>query len=375
MQTFSSAMVRSNPNDPNLISLKTKMEWALKKNILSWTMRGVITIALFAILFTRFVNFDQAAAELIGLSAIWLFAALFVKGGAIYASIWRWQLLLRGQGLIIPHRHLVGTFLIGRFFGTFLPSTIGLDAYRAYDVARRANATTQSVAVIVIEKIIGFFSLSTLVLVTLPAGFRFLPPQVLIFIFAVFCVPVTVSFILLLEPRLIMRFLDMPFPLKHRIEGKLRQAATAVTIYRSQKGLLMLAVVCGILVHLGTTLMYYCTARAIHASVSLYDILFVGPLMIVATVGLPSIGGEGVRELTLVGLLARVGVAESSAFVLGHLGFWVGLALSLSGGVVYLLRPASYQPIIRWARRASVRTPEVSEVRPTGPLSLVESGD
>lgn len=342
----------------------------MKKNILSWGIRLTITAILFFILFTRFVDFEQVKQELIGISGWWLLAAALFQAGAIYASILRWQILLRGQGLLIPHRHLVGTFLIGRFFGTFLPSTIGLDAYKTYDIARRANATTKAVAVIVVEKIIGFFALSLLVLVTLPVGSHIVPPQILAFVFFVFCVPVSISFVLLLQPGLVLRLLDLPFPFKKRIEGKLRQAAEAVTIYRSQKGLLLVAVLFGVLVHLSTTLLYYCTARAIDAPVALADILFVGPLMITAMVGLPSIGGEGVREFTLVGLLGRIGVAESSAFVLGHLGFWIGLILSLPGGLIYLLRPASYRPNIQSI--APVAS-EPAEVLPSVPLSLAES--
>jgi uncharacterized protein (TIRG00374 family) len=322
----------------------------LKKKILSWVLRLAITIGLFVLLFTRTVDPREALAELEGISAGWLLAALVVQATAILSSVVRWNILLRGQGLYVSRGHLMRTFLIGRFFGTFLPGTIGLDAYRTYDIASRTKAVAKSLAVIVVEKIIGFFALSTLVLVTLPAGLRFLPTQVLVFVFLAFCVPVSISFVLLLEPNLVLRLLDLPFPFKRRIEGKLRQAANALAAYRSRRRSLLLAVLCGIVVHLSTTLMYYCTARAIGAPVSLYDVLFAGPLMIVAMVGLPSIGGVGVREFTMVGLLARIGVPESSAFTLGHLGFWVGLALSLIGGVLYMARPASYRPVIHMAQ-------------------------
>jgi hypothetical protein len=324
---------------------------ALKKNVLSWALRIGVTVGLFVLLFTRFVNVQQMMAELAGVSLVWLLAALAVQAGAIYASIWRWNFLLIGQGLHVDHGHLVSTYLIGRFFGTFLPSTIGLDAYRTYDVARRANATAQSLAVLAVEKIIGFFALSLMVLVALPNGLHILPPHIIGFVFLAFCAPVMLAFVLLLRPGLLFRLLDLPFPFKARLESKLRQAAEAVAIYRHQKGLLLAAVACGVLVHLFTTFVYYCTARAINAPVALTDILFAGPLMIVATVGLPAIGGEGVRELTLIGLLSRIGVSETSAFVLGHLGFWAGMALSLIGGVIYAIRPASYRPMIRDARQ------------------------
>jgi uncharacterized membrane protein YbhN (UPF0104 family) len=324
----------------------------LKKRILNWTLRIGVTVGLFVLLFTRFVDPEQVVAELAGVSPAWLAAAVAVQAAGVYASIWRWNFLLLGQDLRLPHGHLVGTYLIGRFFGTFLPSTIGLDAYRTYDVARRANATTQSLAVLVVEKLIGFFALSLMVALAAPWGARFLPPQVLGFIFAAFCVPVTLSFILLLRPALLLRLLDLPFPFKNKVEGRLRQAIDAVTIYRNQKPLLLGAVVCGVLVHVCTVLVYYATAQAIGAGVSAREIFFVGPLMIAATVGLPSIGGEGVREFTLIGLLGRIGISESSAFVVGHLGFWAGMLLSLVGGLIYLVRPADYAPVIRSAREA-----------------------
>jgi uncharacterized protein (TIRG00374 family) len=345
----------------------------LNKKVLSWFLRIGITAGLFIVLFTRVLNVEKALGELVGLSIAWLLLAVVVQSAAVYASILRWDLLLRGQGFIIPHRDVISTFLIGRFFGTFLPGTIGLDAYRAFDIGRQAKAGTQSLAVIVVEKLTGFFALSLLVLFTLPAGARFLPPTALLIIFLAFCVPVTVAFVLLLEPRIVMRVLDLPFPFKRKIEGQLRQAAEAVTIYRAHKGLLALAVLCAMGNHICTTLMYFCTSRAIGAPVALADILFAAPLMIVGTVVLPSIGGEGIREFSLIGLLAQIGVPRESAFVLSNLGFWVNLSLSLVGGLLYLLRPLSQRPAIRWARTAPPASPPAPEITSVQPLTPVDS--
>ncbi len=60
----------------------------------------------------------------------------------------------------VPLRFLASSFLEGRFFGTFLPSTIGLDAYRTYDLARYSGKTASSISVILVDKVIGLFSLS-----------------------------------------------------------------------------------------------------------------------------------------------------------------------------------------------------------------------
>jgi len=60
--------------------------------------------------------------------------------------------LLRGQGIEFPFRHIFGSFLIGRFIGTFLPSTAGLDGYKLYDAARFSGKTVEVTATTAIER-------------------------------------------------------------------------------------------------------------------------------------------------------------------------------------------------------------------------------
>lgn len=325
---------------------------------LGWAIRLGFTVGLFVFLLTH-IDINQLFQDIQNITVAWLLVAILVKALGMFSSILRWDLLLKGQGIQVPLRHLMGTFLVGRFFGTFLPSTLGLDAYRAYDIARHTKAMVDSVTVILVEKVIGFFALSLLIVVTVPAGIDMLPTAALVSIFIIFCVPVTIAFVLLVKPGIVVRFLDLNFPGKAKVEGRLRQVVHAATIYEHQRWLLARAVFLGLMVHFCTTLMYYFTALAVGAPVQFTDILFVGPLMIAATVGVPTIGGEGARELTFVGLLGRIGVPESQAFLLANLGFWCGLILSLPGGLIYALRPDTYRPDIQ--RVEPAKTPAGEE--------------
>ena len=322
------------------------------KGKIGWVLRIALTIGLFVVMFAFFVDVDDLLLAISQVTLLWLLVATAVKGVGILASIMRWDQLLRGQGYRVPFRYLTGSFLVGRFFGMFLPSTLGLDGYRAYDMARQCGDAVRSVAVIVVEKITGFFTLSLLVLVTLPAGMRFLPTQVLVVVFLIFCVPVIISFFLLLKPSAIEWALDkllkLRFPGKAKIEGILRRSVAAVTVYQDQKGVLAKAVLLGIVVHGSTVLMYYFCALAVGVNASLADMLFVGPWIILATVGLPTIAGEGAREFTALGLLSRIGVNESAAWLVGHLGFWAAeFVPAVIGGIILALRPAQYRPDIQ----------------------------
>ena len=322
------------------------------KGKLGWLLRIAVTILLFVIMFAFFVKPVDLVHDLQQVVVGWLVAAAAIKGFGILSSILRWDQLLRGQGYRVPLGYLTSSFLIGRFFGMFLPSTLGLDGYRIYDVARRTHDTAGSVAVIVVEKITGFFALSLLILVTLPAGLRFAPAPVLIGASIIFCIPVILSFVLLLRPGIIERAMNWlmrrSFPGKARIEGFLRRLVGAVTIYQGQWGVLVRALLLSLVVHGTTVLVYYFCARAIGVQASLADMLFVGPWIILATVGLPTVGGEGAREFTAVGLLTRIGVSESQAFLVGNLGFWVGEFIpAVLGGLILAFRPAHYAPQIR----------------------------
>ena len=312
---------------------------------MGWVVRIGFTIGLFILLFTRVVNLSDLWTEVQQANPAWLALGMLAQAAAISCNIVRWDILLKGQGLRVPFGHLTSTFFVGRFLGTFLPSTIGLDAYRAYDIAARTGATAASVAVILVEKIIGFFALSGLIILTLPGGASLISSGALLSLLVVFALPVTLAFVLLIRPTLLERALGLPFPARRRLEPKLRSAIEAVSLYHNQPRRLWSATLMGVGVHLGTVVMYYCIAQSLSAGVTLAQMLFVGPLIIAATVGLPTIGGEGARELTSIGLLGRL-IPQSTAFLTAHLGFWIGLILSLIGGVLYLLRPADYRPKI-----------------------------
>ena len=326
----------------------------MSKGKIGWLIRIAVTGVLFVIMFLFFVDASEMILYLGQVVIGWLLVAIAVKWVGIFASILRWDQLLRGQGYRAPLGYLTSSFLVGRFFGMFLPSTLGLDGYRAYDMARRARDAIGSVAVIVVEKITGFFTLSLLVLFTLPAGIRFLPGQALIALSLIFIVPIVIAFFLLLRPGLVERvmgkLLRLSFPGKARVEGLLRRSLTAVTAYQDHRGVLLRAVLLGFVVHGTTVLLYYFCALAINAQVSLADMLFVGPWIILATVGLPTLGGEGAREFTSLGLLARIGVDPNQAWLVGNLGFWAGEFVPVVlGGLILAFRPAHYQPDIERA--------------------------
>lgn len=272
-----------------------------------------------------------------------------VKFVGIASSMLRWHLLLVGQGIRFNFWHVVGSFLIGRFVGTFLPSTVGLDSYKLYDAARFSGRVVEPAAATAVEKVMGLGGVFLTFLVALPFGYSVLGaaagPTALITV-PVALVTIAAMFLVLFRPRLVEAMLRLvPRIVGGRLERFVGRVSQAASAYRG-KGRLLLAVIgLSFVVHFATAAMYYFTARAVGAShASFWQVTFASSIQIFATVMSPfTIAGEGVREIVQALLLAKH-IGTSASILSAALGFWAAEALTLTGAIFWWARRADYRP-------------------------------
>ncbi len=351
-----------------------------------WIPKFTFSIGLVALIIHHLLADGKIAAimeEGIEISVVWIILAFVVKGTGMWCTIWRWKVLLEGQGFRIPLKHLVESFLIGRFIGSFAPGTSGLDGYRAYDIARYTGKVARSLAVIFVEKLIGFFVLGSLLLMAIPIGRSlFMNKQVnttsLVMMGLFFVGMMTVSMVVLFKPGLIRWMADKFIPKSSPIRKKVDKAVRAVAAYEKRKLYLVKALAIGFGVHVCTIGMYFCTSRAILEIVPAQDLFATGALMIGATVLPLSIAGIGMREGVFVFFLGPI------AAIYAFLGYLVGEIISLFGGPVWLIRKGDYYEVMKTQRDAinlgvdeddGELEDEIEVSEPTGPLpSIVQYG-
>ena len=326
-------------------------------------VKFAVAFGILYLIFQRFqIGWDDIVRALSESNPWWFLASVGTQIAAITFSILRWNVLLKGQDLNVPTGHLVKTYLVGRFLGTFTPTGVGLEAYKAYDVARYTGKATESVAVIIIEKIVAtFFSLSLLVLVTLP--FVHLPSIYLAAFFAMFLFLLALALILLFKPSLIERVLTFDFPMKGKIEGKLREAVDAFTIYSRRKGALVTAILYGFGVYISLFLTYYTNSLALHAGVGLVDVLEIGPLTQIATMIPLSIAGIGIRGGTFITLLDYAGIAfdSTATFLAAHMWYYVSISVNVVGFWIFLTRRTDYAKVRAEEVRSLMREGKIEE--------------
>jgi arylsulfatase A-like enzyme len=284
------------------------------------------------------------------LSTFLLFAILAtcVKFLGVFGNMYRWHLLLVGQGIRFPAGHIIGTFLIGRFLGTFMPSTIGLDGYRLWDASHYSKRGIESAAALVIDKVLGFVGIFLTFLVALPFGYRLLGDYAGITV--AITVPVAVAIILafflaLFYPGIIQFFIGLfPLPAKGKIRGYIERVNRSAAAYKHKKGLLLTCAFFAFFGHFTTAAMYFFTALAVGVvGASFWMVTFGSSIQIFATLISPTMAGEGAREIVQA-LVLGSHLGHSQAILSAALGFWAAEAMTLSGAFFLWARKGGYKP-------------------------------
>jgi uncharacterized membrane protein YbhN (UPF0104 family) len=264
-----------------------------------------------------------------------------IKLVGIFANVWRWQILLRGQGIDMKFGFLSSTYFIGRYFGIVTPSTMGLDAWRIYETARLTRKPIECTTALAVERVIGLVGLLATILLFMPFAGRLTEGHSFGELVGAMKGPLVgallLGVLLLLQPAWFSGALRLvPHEKVRRFAASVIDAATA---YSNRRAYMVGALALAVVGQVTTTLMYFCNAMSIATEgVRPSEVLFASAVMTLGTFIAPSASGEGVRELVFVWLLgSKAGAVK--AFLIGNLGFWIEkVPLSVPGGVILLMR-------------------------------------
>lgn len=284
-------------------------------------------------------------------------AAMAIKLVGVLFSATAWHLLLRGQGIRLAYVQTVLTgFLIGRFIGTFLPSTLGLDGYTLWEAGRVTGRWHRVIAAKAVEKLAGGAALFLGILVTIPVGYtvfqKAFGPMGWVVTLVVGLASlgiVTAALVVFAAPGWIeapMRPLGPRLP--ERVGHHAERLTGASAAYRGKLPLLLGALGCKFVSHGNTAIVYWFTALAIGVTGAEFLPIVSGSLLqILGTVFSPTIAGEGAREALQALLLTDYYDANPAKAVLAAaLGFVAAEAATLWGGAFLWTRTPSWRPAV-----------------------------
>jgi uncharacterized protein (TIRG00374 family) len=244
----------------------------------------------------------------------------------------RWHLVARGLGGTSSISRSLRLYYIAVFFNNWLWGSVGGDVLRAWLSHNSHFRLRQSINSVILDRVAAVAAVGVLVLVTGP-----------IFIaethqYAVGLSLCALAFCLLCGIAVAALVQHVPINWqRHRfLRGvRLLSSATAAIFFRREFSVPVLAV--AIMGQLISALSVYFMSLGLDVGLSLFNcVIFMQPVAL--AIALPiSVGGWGVRETAMIGLLGLVGVSSSAALSLSvQLGL-LTIVATLPGGVLWLL--------------------------------------
>lgn len=245
----------------------------------------------------------------------------------------RWRVLLESYGIDVPHKELYRLYMIGSFFNTFLPTSVGGDAIRMYKVSSLTDKRAQAAISVLIERFIGMLILYIISFFSFIFYFNFREEKGLFFTI-VFLLSAFIGFII---------FIISPFSDKiiktipsSSLKEKLDKIHYSLKYpLREPKNLLKVSAYTTLL-QINVVIYFFIISTAIKIKLSIVYFFILIPIILTLTMLPITIGGIGLRESGFIFLFSRFGVVPEKALTLSILGYFISLIFAGFGGLVYV---------------------------------------
>lgn len=266
------------------------------------------------------------------------FVCLLFVGINLMTS-YRLKKVLSIQAIRVGYRKLVYLNFIGLFFNLFLPSSLGGDVVKAYYISKESGTKLKSISSIVADRLFGLTAVIFVALISLPFFFTqesdpHLTISVLVFASAFFLV-VT----LLLNQRMAKKFSFVKNLIPTQgLKQKLTDFYHTISYFRHHPKMLLTCFGLSLMVQIVAISMGYLVSNSLSLNVDFYIFLLILPVTSIISM-LPSLGGLGVREASVVYFLSKYSSVEgATAFVLAYdiliygFGLICGIVFALLNG-------------------------------------------
>jgi len=300
----------------------------VKAGKLSLLLRIVVSVGLIGFLVTRLdlenmLRFLRRADVSLVLATL---VAVFVDRSFMVV---RWMKLVDALDIQVPRLRVVKIFFLSTFFGSFLPSGVGGEAVRAISFSRLTSRAVESVASVVMDRLLGLLSMLLMGLLSLTVFYRVYPHPALVGAVVVLAVGVVAVLALALSRTMHAKVLA------RGQENWVSKAAQAMGRYRDRLGTLGLVLLLSLGVQGLRVLQAYLLSEAMDLKTPLiYFLCFIPPILVVTMLPI-SVGGWGTANIAYVALFSQVGMDRDGAFVLSVLILALGVIGNLPGGLIY----------------------------------------
>ena len=282
------------------------------------------------------IDLGRTVDVIAGADPLYFVLALAIMVVTIIPMAWRWQLMLAAKGVDERIPWLTRSYFVSYAAGQVLPTSIGGDAVRIYETARRhPGHGNTAAATVFLERAIGGAATLMLAAVGFLLAVGHYDVGAYLWIEGLFVVGTVVFGVLLFsrQARPLLR-LGRPVLALFRLERIVGQVYEAMHSYRHHAGVLLIVLVVTLGVQAARVLAIWLSGEAVGIDLTPRPYYVVGPLLFLVMLVPFTLNGLAVREAFFVSFLGNVGVDGDSAFAAGFLFFVVTVLMSAPGAVI-----------------------------------------
>jgi uncharacterized membrane protein YbhN (UPF0104 family) len=292
---------------------------------------------------------QRYVAESQPIHAGFLAAAFVLYAAALLLTLFRWYILVRAQDLPFRVPDALRLGLVGFFFNTFLPGSVGGDIVKAAALARGQSRRTVAVATVIMDRVIALWALVWFVALSggifwgaglLEGSAEERSRWIVGMAAAVVAASLAVWAVMGLLPawraeRFAGRLERLP-----GVGGSAAEFWRAVWMYRCKQASVAAVMLISWVGHVGFVLAFYCSARVLWSEElgpmpTLTQHFLLVPIGLVVQALVPTPGGAGGGEWGFGKLYALFGAAEANGVLGSLVQRIIGWVLGLPGFVVY----------------------------------------
>ena len=255
-------------------------------------------------------------------------------------STLKWMLLLKPQGIHETRFiRLWALYHVGMFFSNFLPSEVGGDAVRCYEVGKESGKHAESLVAVITERITGLYALIIYGLIGLMLNWNLAKYQNLNYLILLSFLTFIVAPMILLDKRIYAYLESIRFSkVLSTIIVKCGLVRHAFYKYKRSAKAMSQVVLISFLYQLYVIWYTYALARCLSLEVypTMIQLMLIMPAITIISLIPISINALGLREGAFVILFSLTGLSTEQSLVLALLTRLGVLAPSLVGGFIYI---------------------------------------
>ena len=282
--------------------------------------------------FLHAVNLNEVINSLRSLSLSLFIIVYIVYFISLFISSLKWHILIPQESFF----KLYYLNFISYYYSLILPGQVTGEAVKTLRLGRGREDAEKIAVSVVFDKITGIIALACIAVMGLLLTKTEMPFVVILgfliiiilFIISIFIIRYNIIYNLI--NRLFL-YLDEKLHNHRFMIGRLKNAQEAWLAYANKNKLLFLSVALGATVHIISILVYMKIASEMGISINFVDWCWIFALLSLALFLPISIGGIGVREASLVGILSIFGITTVRAIALSFAIFSLRIGLVIIG--------------------------------------------